>query len=63
MPPPTALDAAATAAALPYPALANCPLVVSCTTAQAVALRARPRADAFVAAAGAFTPRIVGVGA
>ncbi|MDP2016537.1 delta(1)-pyrroline-2-carboxylate reductase family protein [Hydrogenophaga sp.] len=40
-------------------ALANCPLVVSCTSAQAVALRARPRTDAFVAAVGAFTPRMV----
>ncbi|TSE26718.1 Delta(1)-pyrroline-2-carboxylate reductase 1 [Tepidimonas sediminis] len=40
-------------------ALADCPLVVSCTPAQAVALRARPRPDAFVAAVGAFTPRMV----
>lgn len=40
-------------------ALADCPLVVSCTSAQAVALRARPRPDAFVAAVGAFTPRMV----
>ena len=40
-------------------ALADCPLVVSCTPAQAVALRARPRDDAFVAAVGAFTPHMV----
>ena len=40
-------------------ALADCPLVVSCTSAQAVALRARPRDDAFVCAVGAFTPRMV----
>lgn len=40
-------------------ALANCPLVVSCTSAQAVTLRALPRPDAFVAAVGAFTPRMV----
>jgi ornithine cyclodeaminase len=40
-------------------ALADCPLVVSCTSAQQVALRAMPRADAFVAAVGAFTPRMV----
>lgn len=40
-------------------ALADCPLVVSCTSAQAVALHARPRPDAFVAAVGAFTPRMV----
>lgn len=39
-------------------ALADCPLVVSCTTAHAVALRAHPRADAFVAAVGAFTPQM-----
>ena len=40
-------------------ALADCPLVVSCTSAQAVALRGLPRDDAFVAAVGAFTPRMV----
>jgi ornithine cyclodeaminase len=40
-------------------ALADCPLVVSATSAQAVALRAMPRTDAFVAAVGAFTPGMV----
>ena len=40
-------------------ALADCPLVVSTTSAQAVTLRAMPRPDAFVAAVGAFTPRMV----
>jgi ornithine cyclodeaminase len=40
-------------------ALADCPLVVSCTPAQGVVLHARPRSDAFVAAVGAFTPRMV----
>jgi len=40
-------------------AVAECSLVVSCTSAQAVALRAPPREDAFVAAVGAFTPRMV----
>lgn len=40
-------------------ALADCALVVSCTPAQAVCLRGRPRDDAFVAAVGAFTPRMV----
>ena len=40
-------------------ALADCPLVVSCTSAQGIALRANPRPDAFVAAVGAFTPRMV----
>ena len=39
--------------------LSECPLVVSTTSAQAVALHALPRADAFVAAVGAFTPRRV----
>jgi 1-piperideine-2-carboxylate/1-pyrroline-2-carboxylate reductase [NAD(P)H] len=43
----------------PNAALAHCPLVVSCTPAQAVLLRAQPRPDAFVAAVGAFTPRMV----
>jgi len=40
-------------------ALATCPLVVSATSAQEVALRAFPREDAFVCAVGAFTPRMV----
>ena len=40
-------------------ALADCPLVVSTTSAQQVALRAMPRTDAFVAAVGAFTPQMV----
>ena len=39
--------------------LAHCPLVVSCTPAQGVVLQALPRSDAFVAAVGAFTPRMV----
>lgn len=40
-------------------ALADCPLVVSATPAQHVVLRHAPRDDAFVAAVGAFTPRMV----
>lgn len=40
-------------------ALAWCPLVVSCTPAQQVVLNTMPRQDAFVAAVGAFTPRMV----
>lgn len=40
-------------------ALADCPLVVSCTPAQAICLRGTPRQDAFVAAVGAFTPHMV----
>lgn len=43
----------------PDAALADCTLVVSCTSAQQVALRAMPRDDAFVCAVGAFTPRMV----
>jgi 1-piperideine-2-carboxylate/1-pyrroline-2-carboxylate reductase [NAD(P)H] len=43
----------------PNAALADCPLVVSTTPAQAVVLTALPRRDAFVAAVGAFTPRMV----
>lgn len=38
--------------------LAHCPLVVTCTPADAVVLRALPRSDAFLAAVGAFTPRM-----
>jgi 1-piperideine-2-carboxylate/1-pyrroline-2-carboxylate reductase [NAD(P)H] len=40
-------------------ALADCPLAVTCTPASAVVLRALPRADAFIAAVGAFTPKMV----
>jgi len=40
-------------------ALAHCPLVVSATSAQAVALQAVPRDDAFVAAVGAFNPSML----
>ncbi|NMM76870.1 ornithine cyclodeaminase [Acidovorax sp. SRB_14] len=40
----------------PDAALAECPLVVTCTPAGAVVLRGLPRADAFMAAVGAFTP-------
>ena len=40
-------------------ALADCSLVVSATTAHQVALRARPRDDAFISAIGAFTPAMV----
>ena len=40
-------------------ALAECPLVVTCTPANGVVLSALPRNDAFVAAVGAFTPRMV----
>ncbi|MCU0943468.1 MAG: delta(1)-pyrroline-2-carboxylate reductase family protein [Hydrogenophaga sp.] len=43
----------------PDAALPHCPLVVSCTSAQAIALRGTPRDDAFVSAVGAFTPRMV----
>ncbi len=43
----------------PNAALSDCSLVVSCTSAQEVALKVQPRTDAFVAAVGAFTPRMV----
>jgi 1-piperideine-2-carboxylate/1-pyrroline-2-carboxylate reductase [NAD(P)H] len=43
----------------PNEALTDCPLVVTCTPASGVVLRARPRPDAFIAAVGAFTPRMV----
>ncbi len=39
--------------------LRHCPLVVTCTPANGVVLRGRPRPDAFVAAVGAFTPAMV----
>ena len=37
-------------------ALAQCPLVVTCTPASRLVLHRLPRADAFLAAVGAFTP-------
>ena len=43
----------------PDAALADCPLVVTCTPASGVVLHAQPRPDAFLAAVGAFTPRMV----
>ena len=43
----------------PNAALVHCPLVVTCTPAQQVVLHAAPRPDAFIAAVGAFTPRMV----
>jgi 1-piperideine-2-carboxylate/1-pyrroline-2-carboxylate reductase [NAD(P)H] len=46
----------------PDKALNDCPLVVTCTPASAVVLHALPRQDAFIAAVGAFTPRMVELG-
>ncbi len=43
----------------PNTALADCPLVVTCTPAAGVVLSALPRPDAFIAAVGAFTPAMV----
>jgi len=43
-------------------ALPDCPLVVTCTPAGAVVLDSLPRGDAFIAAVGAFTPRMVELG-
>lgn len=37
----------------------DCPIVVTCTSAQQVAVHAMPRDDAFIAAVGAFTPQMV----
>ena len=43
--------------------LADCPLVVTCTPAHGVVLDGRPRDDAFIAAVGAFTPKMIELGA
>jgi ornithine cyclodeaminase len=40
-------------------AMAECSLVVTATSAQQIAMRARPRDDAFVCAVGAFSPCMV----
>jgi 1-piperideine-2-carboxylate/1-pyrroline-2-carboxylate reductase [NAD(P)H] len=55
----TALGLSTRVVADPNSVLADCPLVITCTPANAVALHARPRADAFIAAVGAFTPQMV----
>ncbi len=52
----TSLGLQATVAQDPNAALQDCPLVVTCTPASAVVLSALPRADAFIAAVGAFKP-------
>jgi ornithine cyclodeaminase len=46
----------------PNVALADCPLVVTCTPASGVVLTALPRDDTFIAAVGAFTPKMVELG-
>lgn len=46
----------------PNAVLAECPLVATCTPADGVVLKSRPRDDAFIAAVGAFTPRMIELG-
>lgn len=53
------LGASARVVADPNQALADCPLVVTCTPASGVVLSGLPRQDAFIAAVGAFTPQMV----
>jgi 1-piperideine-2-carboxylate/1-pyrroline-2-carboxylate reductase [NAD(P)H] len=43
----------------PKAAIADCPLVVTCTPASCVVLSANPRPDTFIAAVGAFKPSMV----
>jgi ornithine cyclodeaminase len=43
----------------PNAVVADCPLIVSATSAQAVALHTQPCTEAFIAAVGAFTPHMV----
>jgi len=43
----------------PNAAMRECPLVVTCTPASGVVLDALPREDTFLAAVGAFTPKMV----
>jgi len=42
--------------------LAQCTLVVTCTPADGVVLKSRPRDDAFIAAVGSFTPKMIELG-
>jgi ornithine cyclodeaminase len=53
-----ALGARAQVVSDPNAALADCPLVVTCTPARGIVLRSVPSANAFVAAVGAFTPQM-----
>ena len=46
----------------PNAVLAECPLVVTCTPADGVVLKSRPRGDVFIAAVGSFTPRMIELG-
>ncbi len=46
----------------PNAALADCPLAVTCTPASGVVLSAIPQEDCFIAAVGAFTPKMVELG-
>ena len=52
------LGAHANAVTDPDAALGRCPLVVTCTPANGIVLRALPRDDGFIAAVGAFTPEM-----
>ena len=53
-----ALGLVASVTARPQTAMAHCPLIVTCTPALDVVLRGEPRPDCFLAAVGAFTPRM-----
>ncbi len=55
----TALGLRASVIPDPNTALADCPLVATCTPASGVVLYGRPRSDTFLAAVGAFTPAMV----
>ena len=46
----------------PNAVLSECPLVVTCTPADGVVLKSRPRDDVFIAAVGSFTPRMIELG-
>jgi 1-piperideine-2-carboxylate/1-pyrroline-2-carboxylate reductase [NAD(P)H] len=56
-----ALGLNASVAIDPADHLSACPLVVTCTPADAIVLRGSLREDAFVAAVGAFTPKMIEV--
>lgn len=47
----------------PNAVVGQCSLIVTCTPASGVVLEALPRDDAFIAAVGAFTPKMVELGA
>ena len=57
------LGLSARAVSDPHSVLDTCTLIVTCTPANRIVLKSKPRPDAFVAAVGAFTPSMMEISA